>query len=124
GALQGPSAEPGDGPRAAIRPHDGLSFPAADVHSLEVSVDERDVRLLVTFLGLYGVDSALPAYFGTAAGEEESRALRAFLDIFGHRLYVLLYESWKKYRVALGEDGGRGAHYQRLLCLAGLGAPG
>jgi type VI secretion system protein ImpH len=124
GALQRTSTEAGTGARATIRPHDGLSFPAADLHALEAAGDGRDLQLVVTFLGLYGVDSPLPSYFGAAAGDEESRALRAFLDIFGHRLYVLLYESWKKYRLALGEEDGRGAHYQRLLCLAGLGAPG
>ena len=124
GALQRPMSDPGSDPRVAIRPHDGLSFPAADVHAIEASDDGRALQVVVTFLGLYGVDSPLPSYFGGVAGEEESRALRAFLDIFGRRLYVLLYESWKKYRLALGEDGGDGAHYHRLLCLAGLGAPG
>jgi type VI secretion system protein ImpH len=123
GSLDRP-ADFGSGPRVSIGPHDGLAFPAADVHSAEtIGGDAPSLRLLVTFSGLYGVDSPLPSYFGAAAGEEESRALRAFLDVFSHRLYVLLYESWKKYRIPLGEASGDGPHYQRLLCLAGLGAP-
>ena len=121
------TADPGSEPRVSIGPHDGLAFPAADVHSVEtiagVAGDAPSLRLLVTFFGLYGVDSPLPSYFGTTAGEEESRALRAFLDIFSHRLYVLLYESWKKYRIPLGAAGRGDSDYQRLLCLAGLGAP-
>ena len=124
GALDWSAAERRRGPQVAIGPHDGLAFPAADVHSVEtIAGDAPSLRLLVTFFGLYGVDSPLPSYFGTAAGEEESQALRAFLDIFSHRLYVLLYESWKKYRVPLGEGGEDGPHGQRLRCLAGLGAP-
>lgn len=124
GALDRSPVAPGNEARLSIAPHDGLAFPAADVHSVEsLPGDAPSLRLLVTFFGLYGVDSPLPSYFGSAAGEEESRALRAFLDIFSHRLYVLLYESWKKYRLPLGEMGGDGPHLQRLLCLAGLGAP-
>ena len=124
GSLTVPAEEHRAAPRISIVPHDGLAFPAADVHSLETTAgDTPRCRLLVTFLGLYGVDSPLPSYFASAAGEEESRATRAFLDIFGHRLYVLLYESWKKYRIALDRVDGEGPHYQRLLCLAGLGTP-
>ena len=124
GALERTARDGTDAPRVAIRPHDGLAFPAADVHSLEsVGGDAHDLRLAVTFLGLHGVDSPLPSYFAGVASEEESHALRAFLDIFSHRLYVLLYQSWKKYRATLGELGGHGERYQRLLCLAGLGAP-
>jgi type VI secretion system protein ImpH len=124
GALDRSPLTLGHEPRVSIAPHDGLAFPAADVHSVETFAgDAPSLRLLVTFFGLYGVDSPLPSYFGSAASEEESRALRAFLDIFSHRLYVLLYESWKKYRVPLGEIGGDGPHLQRLMCLAGLGAP-
>jgi type VI secretion system protein ImpH len=109
-----------DGLRATIHPHDGLSFPASDVHS--ATVDDSKLDLVVTFFGLYGVDSPLPSYFGDRASDEESSALRAFLDIFGHRLYVLLYRSWKKYRTALGTAEDMNRNLNRLACLAGLGA--
>ena len=124
GSLAVPSDERHEAAHVSLAPHDGLAFPAADVHSVEVAAgDTPNVRLLVTFLGLYGVDSPLPSYFAGVSGGEDSRALRAFLDIFNHRLYVLLYESWKKYRIAL-DRAGNDQHDQRLLCVAGLGAPG
>jgi type VI secretion system protein ImpH len=120
GALERSTTEQREGVRASVRPHDGLSFPASDVHTATIA--DRKVDLVVTFLGLYGVDSPLPAYFGDAASAVESGALRSFLDIFGHRLYVLLYESWRKYRIALGNDASANENLRRLSCLAGLGA--
>jgi len=107
-----------DAPRVAVRPHDGLGFPATDVRALEVGDDRRRaLTLIVNFLGLYGVDSPLPSYFTTASSDrgpsgQEMPALRDFLDIFNARVYALLYEALKKYRQPA-----------YLACLAGLGAP-
>jgi type VI secretion system protein ImpH len=106
-----------DALRVAVRPHEGLGFPASDVRAVEVSGDGPDgLTLIVTFLGLYGVDSPLPSYFTTASeggSHHETPALRDFLDIFNARLYALLYEALKKYR-----------HLPSYVeCLAGLAAP-
>jgi type VI secretion system protein ImpH len=103
-------------PRLAVRPHEGLGFPATDVRGLEVSGNApQALKLIVNFLGLYGVDSPLPAYFTTASDGgpgQETPALRDFLDIFNARVYALFYEALKKYRQP-----------SYLACLAGLGAP-
>lgn len=121
GALERSVAGQGDAMRATIRPHDGLAFPSSDVHSVATN-GTNELALVVTFLGLYGVDSPLPTYFGGSASDDDSSALRAFLDIFGHRFYVLLFEGWKKYRVALGNSVEAKADLRRLVCLAGLDA--
>jgi type VI secretion system protein ImpH len=113
-----------DALRVSVRPHDGLAFPAADVRRADwIAGDRPELRLVVTFMGLYGVDSPLPSYFGAAAGDEEAQALRDFLDIFNHRLYLLLFRSWAKYHGALGGASAAAAHERRLARLAGLGAP-
>lgn len=114
--------------RIAVRPHEGLAFPAADVRGLEPLKDgQQGARLIVTFLGLYGVDSPLPSYFSTAAlgrTEDDAPAVRDFLDIFNTRIYALLYETLKKYRPALCDESAKGTRTaERFVCLAGLGAP-
>lgn len=112
--------------RIRFRPHNGLVFPATDVRSVELlkGPPER-ARITVTFMGLYGVGSPLPVYFydSLAAGTEESKSLRDFLDIFNHRLYALFYRSWKKYRLALqyGKPSTREDFVVRALSLAGIG---
>ena len=111
--------------RIRLRPHSGLVFPATDIRTIEyLDGDPSRVRLTVTFMGLYGVDSPLPVYFYTdiATESERTRPLREFLDIFNHRFYSLFYRSWKKYRPTLHYlAGGSDAYSQRTLCLAGLG---
>lgn len=58
------------------------------------------LRMTVTFMGLYGVSSPLPAYFvdPITLRKTEYFELKKFLDVFSHRLYGLFYRSWKKYR--------------------------
>lgn len=64
------------------------------------TIGKGPLRLVVTFMGLYGVSSPLPAYFvdPITLKKIEYFELKKFLDIFSHRLYSLFYRSWKKYR--------------------------
>jgi type VI secretion system protein ImpH len=115
--------------RIRFRPHHGLAFPAADVHSIErlPGTPER-ARITATFMGLYGVDSPLPGWFYEAIAIEAdyARPLREFLDIFNHRLYALFYRSWAKYRLFehYSRPAGRRELLLRALSLSGLGNPG
>jgi type VI secretion system protein ImpH len=110
--------------RVRLRPSVSLAFPAADLEQIEEIPKDERLRITTTFLGLYGVDSPLP----TAYPERLARMyydargirVRAFLDIFHHRILSMLYRAWKKYRpvshVATSPDD---PIYRRLLSLVG-----
>ena len=76
-----------------------LAFPETDIRSIYFDGNNY-LHIQVNYLGLYGVDSPLPQYWldKIAIEVESSSAIRAFLDIFHQRLYVLLYLSWKKFQ--------------------------
>lgn len=96
-----------------LRPALSLTFPAGDVSEADWLEPADDgpprLRLTTTFLGLYGSDSPLPSHFTEALlpEDEEDTRVRAFLDIFHHRLLSLLFRVWKKYRyhVTFTPDG-------------------
>lgn len=87
-----------------LRPALSLCFPAADLDEaawLDDSADGQDrLQVTTTFMGLYGSDSPLATHFTEAllSEQEEDQRVRAFLDLFHHRLLSLLYRVWKKYR--------------------------
>lgn len=117
--------------RIRMRPDAALAFPPADIRRIVPPADPAaPVQLHLTFMGLYGVSSPLPEFFcETAATEQdETRALRAFLDLFNHRLYAFFYRAWKKYRPELfraaeGLEGYVDVHARRFMALSGLGTP-
>ena len=132
-----------------FRSNQKRSFPATDVLRIEkktgdnvrnVMQRQEVIQMVLTFMGLYGVDSPLPSYFSEMVAalnddgddaEEDSdvvengvKALRSFLDIFNHRIYSLYYRSWKKYRYYLQfESRGRDEFSQYMMSLFGLGTP-
>lgn len=109
--------------RVRFRPYEALTFPASDLRRIEW-LDEAGAQLVVTMLGLYGVDSPLPDVFHEklAVKPEETRPYRDFLDIFNHRLYAYYFRAWKKHRPGLHHrSGGRDAHSTRFIAAAGLG---
>ncbi len=109
-----------------FRPHEGLAFPTSDVHHIEGAPGDI-ARMAVTFMGLYGVASPLPAalYEDTAIDTSEAQVHRDFLDLFNHRLYTLFYRAWKKYRPSFHfERTGENPYTRTFLCLAGLGTDG
>ncbi|OSI10328.1 type VI secretion system baseplate subunit TssG [Neisseria canis] len=77
-----------------------LSFPAGEIAEVEHVPEYRLPSVRTTFLGLYGVDAVLPDYFfnDIATNTEGSESLAAFLDIFNHRISILFYQAWLKYR--------------------------
>jgi len=143
------SAPPGEeGPLSQetirFRARAKLSFPATGVHRVEKrtnrdlqTIAERPetIQMILSFLGLYGVNSPLPAYFSeviVSAGEEDpddreenaAGALRKFLDMIDHRTYSFFYRSWKKYRYYLQfKPGAQDSVSQYVQSFFGLGTP-
>lgn len=117
-----------------LRPHLSLNFPVRDVQAIEhepANSGRSDrLRLDVNFGGLYGTDGVLPPSFteyfqlddrnGHDLGHDKE-AVRAFLDIFHHRLYSLLFRAWEKrrYYTTFKRDGSDDIS-QMLFALTGL----
>jgi len=95
-----------------------LSFPPSDIVSIK-KLDDRIV-LRLSFMGLAGVSSPLPAYFGDyiVRREAEAAALLDFLTIFNNRMYALFYRAWKKYH--LTSIAGGVSDDPLLRCIAAL----
>jgi type VI secretion system protein ImpH len=114
-------------PPVHLRPSEALAFPPTDVKRVGPVERRRDaIEVVLTFLGLYGIDSPLPDYFyeDLAQGTRETLPHRDFLDIFNHRFYAFFYRAWKKYRPHLHyRSGARDRHSQRFVAMAGLGTP-
>jgi type VI secretion system protein ImpH len=108
-----------------------MGFPAGEIAGIEYGDPDDDPYLApqpptvrTTFMGLYGVDAAMPSHYldDIAQREEGHEAVEAFLDQFHHRFVTLLYRAWKKYRYAESfRAGGADGHSRNLLCLAGFG---
>lgn len=105
-----------------FRPAREIDFPAADVRR---ALHKEDGKLSVelNFMGLYGVDAAVPQYIITTAlhEDEAGEATKAFLDIFNHRFYVLLYQAWKKYHPAVSLENKASKYYTYISALSGMG---
>jgi type VI secretion system protein ImpH len=109
-----------------IRPELSLNFPPADVDRIE-ELSEDDIQFLVTvtFLGLYGPSSPLPTFYTEdlmdEASDDES-VTREFVDILNHRIFLLLFKCWAKYRQFFQVVEEKDAdHMVRLFSLFGLG---
>jgi type VI secretion system protein ImpH len=111
--------------------HQSLGFPASDIQSLNLesitatSPKER-ATMFINCLGLTGPSGVLPlAYteFLIDRARERDACPAEFLDIFNHRMAMLFYYAWEKYRFPVVREN-RPAHdlfKQILLSLAGLG---
>ncbi|VWD12219.1 type VI secretion protein [Burkholderia contaminans] len=109
-----------------FRPRPRLGFPAGEVATVEFDDEHLDAPPTVrtTFMGLYGVDAAMPSHMidEIVLREEGHEAVEAFLDPFNHRAATLLYRAWKKFRYPERFRAGGVDDYSRsLLCLAGFG---
>ncbi len=106
-----------------IRSHLSLGFPVSGVERIEPRKN-GGFTLTTPILGLYGSCSPLPTFYTedllseAAAGES---AVRDMLDVINHRIVLLLYDAWSKYRsmVRILEDGDLGL-LRRFYHLVGL----
>ena len=120
------------GPAAAeavrLRPSLSLAFPAGDLAEarwLDSSIG-RHLEITLTFLGLYGSDSPLPTHVTEALldEQEDDERVRAFIDLFHHRIYSMLYRVWKKYRYYVTfKTTGDDPISQVVRGLLGVGTP-
>ncbi|WP_233853316.1 type VI secretion system baseplate subunit TssG [Paraburkholderia sp. HD33-4] len=116
--------------RVRFRPRARTGFPAGEIAAVEFADDSGSIgsvatpTVRTTFMGLYGVDAAMPSHMidEIVLREEGHEVVEAFLDQFNHRFVALLYRAWKKYRYPESfRAGGTDAHSRNLLCLAGFG---
>jgi type VI secretion system protein ImpH len=130
-------AGPPDQEVVRFRAHLSLNFPPSAIYEITPPAAEQPVPLMtVAFMGLTGPSGVLPRHYTElllrldreARGPERS-SLRAWLDLFNHRLIALFYRAWEKYRFYLGyERGGYAlaepdAFTGALYSLVGLGMP-
>lgn len=104
-----------------------LSFHSSDIESIIVP-ENGPIRLTSTFLGLFGASSPLATQLCEdvlRAEEEDQPQLRAFYDLFHHRLISLYYRAWKKYRLAASfREDTEDIATKRMLCMVGVDAHG
>lgn len=105
-----------------------MSFPAGELKHIEKSPYlNRPTTVRTRFLGLYGVDSALPPALlhNIIRKEEGYQVMTDFLDMFNHRIITQYYRIWLKYHYpASFISGGEDPISRCLLGLAGMGISG
>ncbi len=103
-----------------------LAFPPSEIHVLEVYSEPPEMT--VNFLGLVGPMGVLPHPYSLQVIDRlrsRDRTLKAFLDLFHHRLVSLFYRAWEKHQfVVRYERDHRDPVSEHALDLVGLGLPG
>lgn len=111
--------------RIRFRPLLSMTFPTADiadVKTVELPDGTERYRFDLTFMGLYGSSSPLPAFYteDLLRLEDDESLIRNFLDLFHHRLFSFVFRVWEKYRHTVQYDStGKDYYSQRLLMLLG-----
>lgn len=124
-----PSLGTTDSPAAELvrfRSRAQLGFPGREIDAVR---SDRDSPLaapsvVTAFLGLYGVDARMPAYFvdEVAQNRDGAEPLSAFLDLFHHRIITQFYRVARKYRYPAGfRRDGADPVSRYLLSFAGFG---
>jgi len=131
-----------------IRTHVGMSFPASSIAGVRRPGAERGrgdpgladaASITPVFFGLTGPNGTLPLHYTEVLSHlvspAERAALRDWFDIFNHRLGLLLYAGWEKYRLPVRfaryasqvpPPGGRAVpdlFTLGLFSLVGMGTP-
>ncbi|MGK5014656.1 type VI secretion system baseplate subunit TssG [Janthinobacterium sp. 75] len=101
-----------------------LNFPASEIEHLSLD-DNEQLILIPTFMRFLGVGGTLPLHHSEriAAYRMSSKdaGVSAFLDIFSHRMVVLYYQAWEKYRLeSTLQTQANDAQLPLLLALAGV----
>ncbi|WP_322028896.1 type VI secretion system baseplate subunit TssG [Paraburkholderia sp. J76] len=109
-----------------FQPRARVGFPTSEVAGISFDDENEDAppSVQTTFLGLYGVDAAMPPHLidDIVLRTEGHEKAMAFLDIFNHRIVTLLYRAWLKYHYPVNfRPGGTDEISKYLLSLAGFG---
>lgn len=120
-----------------FRAHLSLSFPPSSIYEIQPPSAVLPVpAMTVAFMGLTGPSGILPQHYTElllrqerdAKGPEKG-AIRAWFDLFNHRLISLFWRAWEKYRFYIRYErdqyirGGPDTFMQALFSLVGLGIP-
>ncbi|CAG4928284.1 hypothetical protein R70241_05705 [Paraburkholderia saeva] len=121
GTTDSPAADP-----IRFRSRAQLGFPGREIDTVGYDADNPSapVAVVTTFLGLYGVDARMPAYFvdEVAQNRDGAERLSAFLDLFHHRVITQYYRVARKYRYPIGfRRDGTDPVSRYLLSFAGFG---
>jgi len=106
----------------------GLSFPASDISGLTHGDRAQPAEMEIAFMGFTGPSGVLPHCFSEQVlerAQKKDHGLKAFYDMFLHRLISLFYLTWKKHHLSAGylsDAKDRISSY--FLSLAGLGTGG
>ncbi|WP_426070309.1 type VI secretion system baseplate subunit TssG [Janthinobacterium sp. DSP2-3-3] len=101
-----------------------LSFPASEIEQLSLD-DNEQLILIPTFMRFMGVGGTLPLHHTERIAayrlSSKDAGVSAFLDIFSHRMVVLYYQAWEKYRLeSTLQTQAKDAQLPLLLALAGV----
>jgi type VI secretion system protein ImpH len=95
GRIAKPHEEP-----VRFQARQSLEFQPSSIYSL--SAETGVPTMAVAFLGLTGIQGALPHHYTEhilARGQAKDFAMADFFDLFNHRILSLLYRAWEKHRL-------------------------
>ena len=122
GQFANPSEE-----AARFSSNPALVFPPSEIHSLDWP-EGKQPQVTVNFMGLVGELGVLPMPYTEFINDRirsKDQTLRAFLDLFHHRIISLFYQAWEKYRFPVAFERDRDDRFTRyLLAFLGLGTNG
>jgi type VI secretion system protein ImpH len=103
-----------------------IGFPPSEIRHVELHTEPPEMS--VNFMGLVGPQGVLPYHYSRLVSDRlraGDRALRAFLDLFHHRLLSLFFRAWSKHRFVVGyERDQRDPVTEHLLDVVGVGIDG
>lgn len=99
-----------------------FDFPAGDLAEMTLPDGDGLPTMIVHFLGLAGAHGPLPATYAESLLRPRTSALRDFLDIFHHRLILLLYRIHQMHHPVLTSGSpDESLMAQHLYAIVGLG---
>jgi type VI secretion system protein ImpH len=84
-----------------------LEFPASAIYDVEPTTDNYPPRMIVTFMGLMGVNGVLPIHYTewmVLRQAAKDTAMAAFFDLFNHRWISLFYKAWEKHSLLVSYE--------------------